>query len=134
MHFRLYDLENFGDERGGLVPFEMGHNVPFEVRRAFYIFDTKPATPRGAHANRASQFVMVAVAGSCTVRIDDGHGEKSSVRLDRPNLALWLDRMVWKEMVDFSPNAILLVLSDEVYDETEYVRNYEDYLAIRAHS
>ena len=131
MHYRTYILKNFGDERGGLIPFEMDHNAPFEVRRAFYIFDTKPDTLRGAHANRASQFVMVAVAGSCTVHIDNGRGEKSSVTLDRPDLALWLDKMIWKKMVDFSPGAILLVLSNEKYDETEYVRNYEEYVAIR---
>ena len=131
MHYKMYTLTNFGDDRGGLIPLEIGRNAPFEVRRAFYIFDTKPSTTRGAHANRASQFVMVAVAGSCTVHIDNGRGEKSTVTLDHPNQALWLDRIVWKEMVDFSPAAILLVLSDEKYDETEYIRNYEDYLRIR---
>ena len=127
MHYKVYDLINTGDERGGLIPFEKDKNVPFEVTRAFYIYDTKPSTPRGAHANRKSQFLMVVISGSCKVLVDDGK-EKAVIELNRPNQALWLDKMMWKEMYDFSYNAILLVLSDEKYDETEYIRNYSDYL------
>jgi len=126
MHYKVYDLINTGDERGGLIPFEKGMNAPFEVRRAFYIYDTKPSTPRGAHANRKSQFLMVVISGSCKVLIDDGK-EKNIVELNRPNQALWLDKMIWKEMYDFSYNAILLVLSDEKYDETEYIRDYSNF-------
>ena len=127
MHYKLYDLTNTGDERGGLIPFEKGRNVPFEICRAFYIYDTKPSTPRGAHANRKSQFLMVVISGSCKVLVDNGR-EKTVVELNRPNQALWLDKMIWKEMYDFSYNAILLVLSDEKYDETEYIRDYGEYL------
>ena len=127
MHYKLYDLINTGDERGGLIPFQKGTNVPFEVSRAFYIYDTKPSTPRGAHANRKSQFLMVVISGSCKVLVDNGK-EKTVVELNRPNQALWLDKMIWKEMYDFSYNAILLVLSNVKYDETEYIRNYDEYL------
>jgi len=127
MHFKVYDLINTGDERGGLIPFQKDMNVPFEVRRAFYIYDTKPSTPRGAHANRKSQFLMVVISGSCKVLVDNGK-EKHVVELNRPNQALWLDKMIWKEMYDFSYNAILLVLSNEKYDEAEYIRNYDEYL------
>jgi dTDP-4-dehydrorhamnose 3,5-epimerase-like enzyme len=129
MHYKVYDLVDTGDDRGGLIPFEKGMNVPFEVRRAFYIFNTRPGTARGSHANRNSQFLFVVISGSCKVKIDNGV-EKSVAELNRPNQALWLDKMVWKEMYDFSYNAILLVLSNEKYDENEYIRDYDDYQLI----
>jgi dTDP-4-dehydrorhamnose 3,5-epimerase-like enzyme len=129
MHYKVYDLVDTGDDRGGLIPFEKGMNVPFEVRRAFYIFNTRPGTARGSHANRNSQFLFVVISGSCKVKIDNGV-EKSVAELNRPNQALWLDKMVWKEMYDFSYNAILLVLSNEKYDENEYIRDIDDYQLI----
>jgi hypothetical protein len=129
MHYKVYDLVDTGDDRGGLIPFEKGMNVPFEVRRAFYIFNTRPGTARGSHANRNSQFLFVVISGSCKVKIDNGV-EQSVAELNRPNQALWLDKMVWKEMYDFSYNAILLVLSNEKYDESEYIRDYDDYQLI----
>src|SRR5574344_378828 len=127
MKYKFYDLKDLGDERGSLIPLEMGNNSPFEVRRVFYIYDTKPSTPRGAHANKNSEFLMMAVNGSCKVLIDDGF-EKVEVTLDNPKKALYLNRMVWKEMFDFTEDAVLLVLSNEKYDETEYIRNYQDFL------
>jgi len=129
MHYKVYDLVDTGDDRGGLIPFEMGMNVPFEVARAFYIFNTRPGTARGSHANRNSQFLLVVISGSCNVKIDNGI-EQSVITLNRPNQALWLEKMVWKEMYDFSYNAILLVLSNEKYDEKEYIRDYADYQLI----
>jgi dTDP-4-dehydrorhamnose 3,5-epimerase-like enzyme len=129
MHFKVYDLVDTGDDRGGLIPFEMGMNVPFEVARAFYIFNTRPGTARGSHANRNSEFLFVVISGSCNVKIDNGV-EQSVITLNRPNQALWLDKKVWKEMYDFSYNAILLVLSNEKYDEKEYIRDYGDYQRI----
>ena len=128
MKYKVYDLINTGDERGGLIPFEKGRNVPFEICRAFYIYDTQPSTPRGAHANRKSEFLMVVISGSCKVKVDNGR-EQSVIELNRPNQALWLDKMIWKEMYDFSYNAVLLVLSNEKYDEKEYIRNYDEYVA-----
>ena len=126
MHYKVYDLVDMGDDRGGLIPFEGGMNVPFEVCRTFYIFNTRPGISRGSHANRNSQFLLVVISGSCKVKIDNGN-EQTIAILNRPNQALWLDKMVWKEMYDFSYNAILLVLSNAKYDENEYIRNYEDY-------
>jgi len=129
MHYKVYDLVDTGDDRGGLIPFEKGMNVPFEVARAFYIFNTRPGTARGSHANRNSQFLFVVISGSCNVKINNGI-EQSIITLNRPNQALWLDKMVWKEMYDFSYNAILLVLSNEKYDEKEYIRDYPEYQLI----
>ena len=129
MNYKEYILKDFGDERGALIPLEGGNNVPFEIKRTFYIYNTKPSAPRGAHANRNSEFLMVVLSGSCKVMITDGTN-KEIIELNRPNQALYIDKMLWKEMYDFSYNAILLVLSNEKYNENEYIRNYDEYLNI----
>ncbi len=128
MDYGLFDLKVFGDNRGHLVSFEKNVNLPFEVKRAFYIFDTKPLIARGQHANRNSEFCMIAINGSCKVKITTGGGISTTVSLDTPHKALYLNKMVWKEMYDFSYNAILLVLTNTHYDESEYIRNYDDFL------
>ena len=127
MDYKLIDTKVFGDERGHLVSFEKDKNCPFDIKRSFYIFDTKPNIIRGAHANRNSEFLMIAINGSCKVKIDNGK-EKNIVSLNSPHQALYLNKMLWKEMYDFSYNAILLVLTNTLYDEKEYIRNYSEYL------
>lgn len=127
MNYKLIDMKVFGDERGHLISLEKGNNCPFEVKRAFYIFDTKPGIARGAHANRNSEFMLIPISGSCKVRIDDGSSSET-VKLSDPHKALYLDKMLWKEMFDFSYNAILLVLTNTLYDEKEYIRDYNEYL------
>lgn len=127
MNRKLVDLKVCGDDRGKLVAVEGGSNCPFEIRRAFYIFGTQGDARRGCHANRKSQFLMVSLRGSCKVEISDGN-EKEIVLLDSPTKALWLDKMLWKEMFDFSEDAVLLILSDQKYDADEYVRDYNLFL------
>jgi len=129
MEYKLFDLNNYGDELGALIPIEVGNNSPFEVKRIFYIYDTKPHVKRGCHANKNSKFIMIMISGSCKVKIDDGKTTEE-ITLNSPKQALYLDKMLWKEMYDFSYNAILLVLSNEHYDENEYIRNYDDFLKI----
>ena len=127
MNYKLIDMKVFGDERGHLISLEKGVNSPFDIKRAFYIYDTKPGIARGAHANRNSEFLLIAINGSCKVKIDNGK-EQEIVSLDNPSKALYLDKMLWKEMYGFSYNAMLLVLTNTLYDEKEYIRNYKDYL------
>lgn len=127
MNYKIYELKNFGDKRGALIPLEYNNNLPFELKRAFYIFDTKPSTPRGAHANKNSEFVLIMLTGSCKILIDDGQ-KKETIELNSPNQALYLGKMLWKEMYDFSYNSIMLVLSNHIYNEEEYIRNYEDFI------
>ncbi len=121
------DLRVNGDDRGKLVAIEKGPNCPFEVKRAFYIFGMRGETRRGCHANRNSEFLFVALKGSCRVEFSDG-GAKECVCLDSPSKALWLGKMTWKEMYDFSEDAVLLVLSSEKYDANEYIHNYDEFL------
>lgn len=124
MSYKIFTLKNFGDERGSLIPIEKGNNCPFDVKRAFYIYGTTEGTIRGVHANKFSEFLMIVISGSCKVLIDDGK-ERKIVELNHPNQALYLDKMVWKEMYDFSYNSVLLVLSNETYNENEYIRDYD---------
>ena len=127
MNYKLIDMKVFGDERGHLISLQKDNNCPFDIKRAFYIFDTKPGVARGAHANRNSEFCLIAINGSCKVKIDDGKNQEI-VELNDPKKALYLDKMLWKEMYDFSYNAMLLVLTNTLYDESEYIRNYDKFL------
>ena len=126
MNYELINLNVFGDDRGHLISLQKNNNCPFEIKRAFYIFDTKPGIARGAHANRNSEFLLIAVNGSCKVKIDNGI-KQEIVSLDSPTKALYLDKMLWKEMYDFSYNAMLLVLTNTHYDESEYIRDYDNF-------
>ena len=121
---RMLSFEQHGDERGHLVVVEGQKDVPFDIRRVFYIYGSDETVVRGCHANRRSQFVLVNVAGQSKVRVRDGLGNEAVFAINRPHTGLYLPRMVWKEMYDFSPDAVLLVLSSEAYDPGEYIRDY----------
>lgn len=129
MKWQLIDLKSFGDERGKLISFQENINCPFDVKRIFYIFDTKGEVARGCHANRNSEFLFVLISGSCKIKVDDGQ-EVVDITLKEPNKALYIDKMIWKEMYDFSYNAILLVLTNTRYDENEYIRDYKEFCKI----
>lgn len=124
---QILDFPDLGDERGNLVVVEGGQAIPFDIRRIFYIYGSDPEVVRGSHANLRSEFVMINVSGTSKVKVDNGH-EQRIVELNRPRMGLYLKSMVWKEMYDFSPDSVLLVLSNEHYDPDEYIRDYEVYL------
>lgn len=127
-YYRFLNLSSHGDERGNLIAFEKNVNCPFDLKRCFYIFGTKDKNiARGGHANRNSEFLFVAVNGSCRVKIDTGK-EKTDILLDSPNKALYLNKMIWKEMYEFSDKAVLLVLTNTLYDKNEYIRDYKQFL------
>ena len=127
MKYKLIDLGVKGDENGHLVACEYTHNCPFNVKRVFWIFDAKPGTVRGSHANRNSEFMLVAVNGSCKVKVDDGE-KQEIVSLNNPYTGLYLNKMTWKEMYDFSYNAVLMVLANTLYDKDEYIKDYDEFL------
>ena len=126
---RLIPLAVRGDERGSLIAIEASIDVPFAIARVYYVYATTPGTTRGLHAHRALNQLAVAVAGSCTMLLDDGTN-KVSVRLDDPSVGLTMGPMIWREMSDFSPDCVLMVLADQVYDEADYIRDYADFLAL----
>ncbi len=123
---KILEFKDFGDDRGNLVVVEGSWDIPFEIKRVFYIYGSDDKVVRGCHANLKSEFVMINVAGTSKVKVDNGE-ESRIVELNRPRMGLYLKSNVWKEMYDFSPDSILLVLSSEHYDEHEYVRDYETY-------
>lgn len=124
----LLNFPQRGDERGWLVVAEGNKDVPFEIKRIFYIYGTDPKVVRGQHANRNSEFVLVNVAGSCKVKTRDGRGAERVFALNKPNMGLYIPKMVWKDMYDFSPDSILLCIASEVYDPNEYIRDYDEFV------
>lgn len=116
-----------GDSRGNLVAVESGNDIPFTVRRVYYIYDTQSGVTRGFHAHKKLEQILICVSGSCKIRLDNGK-EKIEVLLDSPDQGLYVAHSVWREMYDFSPDAVLLVLASELYDESDYIRNYESFL------
>ena len=125
----VLQFRDLGDERGKLVVIEGAQAIPFEIKRVFYIYDSDATVVRGQHANRESEFVLINVAGRSKVRITDGK-EEFVVELNKPMMGVFLPKMIWKDMYDFSPDSVLLVLASTHYDGGEYIRNYEDYLSI----
>lgn len=124
---QMITFQAHGDERGQLIALEENKEVPFPIRRVYYIFDTKEGVRRGYHAHKTLQQILVCVHGSCRILLDNGK-EKETVTLDDPRKGLYVSNVLWREMYDFSPDAVLMVLASELYDESDYIRNYEDFL------
>ena len=125
---RMLEFPQHGDERGHLVVVEGMKDIPFEIKRMFYIYGSDANVVRGCHANRKSEFVFINVAGQSKVRIDDGKGNQAVFSITRPHTGLYMPSMIWKEMYDFSADSVLLVLSNEPYDPNEYIRDYDAFL------
>ena len=126
----ILQFAELGDERGKLVVIEGGQAIPFEIKRVFYIYESDSTVVRGQHANRESEFVLINVAGKSKVRITDGK-EEFIVELEKPMMGVYIPKMIWKDMYDFSSDSVLLVLASTHYDGNEYIRDYEDYLQCR---
>ena len=128
MKISLYDFTPHGDNRGQLVALEEYREIPFAIRRVYYMYDTVPDAVRGRHAHRNLQQVLVCVHGSCKVLLDDGR-ERQTVTLSRPWQGLGIANVIWRELFDFSPDAVLMVLASAPYDENDYIRDYREFLA-----
>ena len=116
-----------GDSRGQLVAIEQLKDIPFEIKRVYYMYDTTEGVTRGYHAHKNLQQVLICVHGSCKIRLDNGT-KKEIVTLDKPNEGLYVSNNMWREMFDFSPDAVLMVLASELYDESDYIRDYDEFL------
>ncbi|WP_329604830.1 sugar 3,4-ketoisomerase [Vibrio nitrifigilis] len=119
-------FKTLGDERGSLVAIEQGYNIPFDIKRVYYIFDTKKGVERGFHAHHNLQQLVIAINGSCDFIVDDGR-ERKIVHLDNPNEGLLVNGIVWREMKSFSDDCVLLVLADDYYNESDYIRDYNEF-------
>ena len=125
---RMLEFPQKGDERGHLVIVEGMKDVPFDIKRIFYIYGSDKDVVRGQHANLKSQFVLVNVAGKSKVRVKDGLGNEAVFSLNRAHTGIYLPEMVWKDMYDISEDSVLLVLSSEHYDPEEYIRDYDTFV------
>lgn len=127
---QMLEFSQKGDERGHLVVVEGMTDIPFEIKRIFYIYGSSKDVVRGQHANRRSEFVLINVAGTSKVKVKDGKGNEVVFSLNRPHTGIYLPNMVWKEMYDFSENSVLLVLASEHYDNGEYIRDYNEFVEL----
>jgi dTDP-4-dehydrorhamnose 3,5-epimerase and related enzymes len=127
MKVELIPLQKHGDERGMLVALERTKNVPFEIKRVYYMFGTQTDVRRGYHAHKELRQLAIPVSGSCRFMLDDGK-EKVDILLDNPALGLLIEPSIWHEMYDYSHDCILLVLASDVYNESDYIRNYDEFV------
>lgn len=132
MEIKLVPLQIHGDDRGSLIALEQDKNIPFKVKRIYYLFNTKENIRRGFHAHKALTQLVIAVRGCCRFLLDDG-SEKINLLLDNPAQGLLIDSCIWREMYDFSEDCVLLVLADELYDEDDYIRDYDTFIKIYGH-
>lgn len=122
-----YKFQKHGDARGQLVALEEGKEIPFHVKRVYYMFDTVDKVRRGYHAHRHLEQILICVSGKCKIHLDNGQ-ETAEVILDNPMEGLYIANNCWREMYDFSKDAVLMVLASELYDEKDYIRNYNEFL------
>ena len=127
---QMLEFSQRGDDRGHLVIVEGMKNIPFDIKRIFYIYGSDKDVIRGCHANRESEFVLINVAGTSKVKVRDGKGNEKVYSLDRPHTGVYLPKMIWKDMYDFSEDSVLLCLASTYYDANEYIRNYDEYVKI----
>jgi len=124
---KTINLKPLGDERGSLIALESNKSVPFDIKRVYYIFGTKKSVSRGFHAHLNLKQVAVCVTGSCRFILDNGK-QKEEIILDSATKGLLIEDLTWREMYDFSPDCVLMVLASKHYDESDYIRDYQEFL------
>ncbi|MEL3908414.1 MAG: FdtA/QdtA family cupin domain-containing protein [Treponemataceae bacterium] len=127
MNYRMIEMTVHSDNRGKLVAIEALKDIPFEIKRVYYLFDTQPNEARGFHAHKNLEQLVIAMDGACTFILDDGN-KREEVVLNRPDVGLYIGKNMWREMHDFSYGCKLVVLASDYYDEKEYIRDYKEFL------
>ncbi|MDF4642738.1 FdtA/QdtA family cupin domain-containing protein [Vibrio parahaemolyticus] len=129
----LISFQKMGDERGSLISLEQHKNIPFDIKRIYYIFDTQSGLARGFHAHYDLEQVAICMKGCVTFLIDDGT-TKETVTLSSPDVGLHIKGLKWREMHDFSEDCVLMVVASELYDEADYIRDYDTFLKEVSHA
>lgn len=127
MQIVKYVFQQHGDERGQLVSLEEYKDIPFEIKRVYYMYDTGDGVRRGFHAHKSLKQILICIHGSCKIHLDNG-SEKKEISLEKPYEGLYISNSMWREMYDFSPDAVLMVLASDYYNEDDYIRNYDEFL------
>ncbi|WP_274956839.1 sugar 3,4-ketoisomerase [Millionella massiliensis] len=123
----IIELDKHHHEKGNITVVENSRTIPFNVRRAYYLYDVPGGESRGGHAHRALRQLIVAASGSFDVTLDDG-AVKRTFTLNRPYQGLLVVPGIWRELNNFSSGSVCLVLASHEYDETDYIRSYNDFL------
>lgn len=126
-NIQLINLNVMGDARGSLISLEQNKNIPFDIKRIYYIFDTKSDVARGFHAHYDLEQVAICMKGCVTFLVDDGIS-KEYVTLSSPDIGLHIKGLKWREMHDFSEDCVLMVVASDFYDEADYIRDYDTFL------
>jgi dTDP-4-dehydrorhamnose 3,5-epimerase-like enzyme len=126
---KTVSFKPLGDDRGSLVALEGNKNLPFEIKRVYYIFGTKLGVSRGFHAHKNLKQIAVCVTGSCRFVLDNGK-EREEIVLDNSMTGLIIEDLIWREMHDFTPDCVLLVIASRQYDESDYIRDYQQFLEL----
>jgi dTDP-4-dehydrorhamnose 3,5-epimerase-like enzyme len=127
MDIKKYSFQQHGDDRGQLVALEEGREISFNIKRVYYMYDTGVGVRRGFHAHKSLEQILICVHGSCKILLDDGD-EQQSILLDSPHEGIYISHAIWREMYDFSPDAVLMVLASDLYNESDYIRDYDEFL------
>ncbi|TYZ29945.1 WxcM-like domain-containing protein [Selenomonas caprae] len=122
-----YVFQPHGDKRGQLIALEEFKDIPFKIKRVYYMYDTAEGVVRGHHAHKKLEQILVCIHGSCKIRLNNGVEEKI-VPLEKPYEGLYVANNMWREMFDFSKDAVLLVFASELYDANDYIRDYDEFL------
>ena len=122
-----YVFQPHGDDRGQLVALEEFIDIPFEIKRVYYMYETGEGVRRGFHAHKSLEQILICIHGTCKILLDNGF-EKKIVPLEKPYEGLYISNDMWRERYDFSPDAVLLVLASDLYDESDYIRDYDEFI------
>jgi len=129
MQILKYVFQQHGDDRGQLVALEEMKDIPFAIKRVYYMYDTGKGIRRGYHAHKTLKQILVCVHGSCKILLDNGY-ERKVVNLEKPYEGVYIEHNMWREMYDFSPDAVLMVLASDYYDEKDYIRDYDEFIEV----
>jgi dTDP-4-dehydrorhamnose 3,5-epimerase-like enzyme len=127
-HCCLIDLPKVSDPRGNLTFVEGGRHMPFEIRRVYYLYDVPGGASRAGHAHKKLHQLMIAMSGSFDALLDDGQGGKRRFHLNRSYIGLYIPSMIWRDLDNFSSGSVCMVLASDVFDESDYYRDYEQYV------
>lgn len=127
MNYRITDFKVHGDDTGSLIAVETGGDVPFTIKRVYYIYGTAENAVRGRHAHAKLEQLIFCPSGSCEFILDDGF-VRETVKMDSPNKGLYIKGNIWREFTNFSPGCVVMVLASEFYDDKDYIKDYQEFL------
>lgn len=127
MRPQILDFKVISDGRGSLISLEENRNIPFEIKRIYYLYNLNSQLVRGKHAHKSLKQVLICTSGNCSILLDNGES-KFEVNLNSPDKGLVIDNLIWREMFNFSQDCVIIVIADQHYDEADYIRNYDEFI------